>query len=138
MMALAVGRAFAFRTRRAWFLLGNPMLWIALAGVVMLVGIVVRQRAVRFLGAFLRTHVTLPEDHRLITDGPYARLRHPSDTGGLMSCVAVGNAFGSAASLLAMLVLPFAAFAYRIRVEERAPRRISVTRGDATAPGLPR
>ena len=77
MMALAVGRAFAFRTRRAWLLLGNPMLWIALAGVVMLVGIVVRQRAVRFLGAFFRTHVTLLDDHRLITDAPYARLRPP-------------------------------------------------------------
>jgi protein-S-isoprenylcysteine O-methyltransferase len=119
-MGLATWLAFTARARSWWLLPAAPVTWFAIGAAAMLAGIVVRQRAVRFLGAYFRTHVTMLDDHRLITDGPYARVRHPSYTGGLISCAGVGLALGSGASLLAMLLIPVAAFAYRIRIEERA------------------
>lgn len=119
-MGLATWLAFIARARSWWLLPGSPVTWCAIGGAAMLSGIVVRQHAVRYLGAYFRTHVTMLDDHRLITDGPYARLRHPSYTGGLISCAGVGLALGSGTSLLAMLLIPLVAFAYRIRIEERA------------------
>lgn len=119
-MGLAAFLAFGARARGQWLLPGPPLLWTVVGAMTMVAGILLRQRAVRFLGAYFRTHVTMLDDHRLITDGPYARVRHPSYTGGMLSCIAVGLSLGSAASLLAMTLIPLAAFVYRIRVEERA------------------
>lgn len=99
---------------------GAPMVWMTVGGAAVIAGIVVRQRAVRWLGIYFRTRVTLLDDHRLITDGPYARIRHPSYTGALISCAGYGLALASAASFLILAILPALALAYRIRVEEAA------------------
>lgn len=122
-MTAAVWTAFGVRSQRLGLLPGPAALWMAAGALLMLAGIVVRQRAVHFLGAYFRTHVTLLDDHRLVTTGPYARIRHPSYTGGLMSAASVGLAMGSLASLAVTVILPALAFAYRIRVEERALER---------------
>jgi protein-S-isoprenylcysteine O-methyltransferase len=75
---------------------------------------------VRTLGRFFRTHVTLLEEHRLVTDGPYRVLRNPAYTGTLATLAGLGLMQGYAFSLAAAVGPPLAAFAWRIRVEERA------------------
>ncbi len=60
------------------------------------------------------------DDHELIEDGPYRRVRHPSYTGMLVSCIGLGVAMGNMAAILLLTLLPMAGLANRIRVEERA------------------
>jgi protein-S-isoprenylcysteine O-methyltransferase Ste14 len=99
---------------------GPRIVWMVIGGAAVIVGIVVRQRAVWWLGIYFRTRVTLLDEHQLITDGPYARIRHPSYTGAFISCAGYGLALASGASFLILALLPLLALAYRIRVEEAA------------------
>ena len=119
-LVLTMWLAFTARLHSLALLPGPPLLWQTLGAALMVSGIAIRQRAVRHLGQYFRTRVTMLDDHRLITDGPYARLRHPSYIGGLLCCFAIGVALGSAVSLAAATIIPTLAFAHRIRIEERA------------------
>lgn len=119
-VAMAVAINLAVQFARVARFPGPALAWSFVGAVLMAFGIFLRQRAVRWLGQFFRTHVTLLDEHQLIEDGPYRRVRHPSYTGGLISCFALGVAIGSAASVAAMLLIPVAGFVYRIVVEERA------------------
>ena len=119
-IGLAVPLAIRFAHLRVWQFPGSPFAWLAAGAGVMLFGIIFRHRAVRWLGVYFRTRVTLLDEHKLVTEGPYARLRHPSYTGALLCCTGYGIAFGSFASALVLTILPAIALAYRIRVEEQA------------------
>jgi hypothetical protein len=61
--------------------------------------------------------------HRLVTTGPYRRVRHPSYTGALLAAVGFGVALGHWTSLLAVAAGWLPGIAYRIRIEEAALRR---------------
>jgi protein-S-isoprenylcysteine O-methyltransferase Ste14 len=56
--------------------------------------------------------------HRVVTGGPYRWLRHPSYSGGLLALFGLGLTFGNWLSALVLLILPLAAYLWRIRVEE--------------------
>jgi len=83
-------------------------------------GLVLRWTAIRTLGRFFTVTVTVREGHRVIRDGLYRYVRHPSYAGALLSFVGLAMSFGSWATFLVILVPVFAALAYRIRVEEAA------------------
>ena len=83
-------------------------------------GLVVRWTAIRTLGRFFTVKVTLREGHRVIKDGLYRYLRHPSYTGALLSFIGLAVSFASWATLIVILVPVFAAMSYRIYVEEAA------------------
>lgn len=82
-------------------------------------GISLRAMAVARLGARFVSHLYVPPDQVLITDGVYRYMRHPSETGIL--CLGFGTsvyfqsilAFLAAALVLSPLVL------YRVKKEER-------------------
>lgn len=120
--AIGLGFFVAFQAAaQHWGPLPGPRAAWMIGGTLLVVaGILYRQYAVRWLGAFFRTQVTMLDGHRLITDGPYARLRHPTYSGALLTCAGVGVVAGSGVALAAMVGLPLVAFTYRIRVEERA------------------
>lgn len=104
-----------------WWRLPGFWSWWWLAGSALVAaGIVFRARAVRHLGRHFRTHVTIMDDHELVDDGPYRRVRHPSYTGLLVSCIGLGLAMGNLVAAALLTLLPMAALANRIRVEERA------------------
>lgn len=84
------------------------------------VGLVVRWTAIRTLGRFFTVKVTLREGHRVIKDGLYRHIRHPSYTGVLLSIVGLAISFASWATLVVIVVPVFSAIAYRIHVEEAA------------------
>ena len=119
-IGLGVVLAIRFAHLGVWPLPGPAFGWLAAGGAIMIFAIAFRHRAVRWLGVYFRTKVTSLDDHKLVTDGPYARLRHPSYTGVLLCCSGYGIAFASLASALVLTILPGLALAYRIRVEERA------------------
>ena len=52
-------------------------------------GTLLRVICFRRLAKHFRFELSLQEDHKLITDGPYAIVRHPSYTGALVSVVGI-------------------------------------------------
>ena len=98
----------------------EPLFWSAIA--LIWIGMALRLWAVLTLGRFFRTSVFIQDDHRLITSGPYRRLRNPSYTGGLITFVGIGLALGNWLSLAAAVVAIMIAYGWRIRTEEEALR----------------
>ena len=98
----------------------EPLFWSSIA--LIWIGMALRLWAVLTLGRFFRTSVFIQDDHRLITSGPYRRLRNPSYTGGLITFVGIGLALGNWLSLAAAVVAIMIAYGWRIRTEEEALR----------------
>lgn len=82
-----------------------PLFWLGLA--LMAGGLALREWSIR-------------DDHRIVRDGPYRWLRHPSYTGALATFYGFALACGNWASLLVVVVPVAAVFLRRIRVEEQA------------------
>lgn len=86
--------------------------------VLMWCGMAVRLWAVRTLGPLFRTVVLIQEAHRLIDDGPYRLLRHPSYAGSLLTLAGLGLALGNWLSLLVAVLGALVGFTRRMRIEE--------------------
>ena len=95
-----------------------PLFWSAIA--LIWIGMALRLWSVITLGRFFRTSVFVHDDHRLITTGPYRRLRNPSYTGGLLTIFGIGLALGNWLSLAAAVGGVMVAYVWRIRAEEKA------------------
>jgi len=83
-------------------------------------GLLLRWWSIWTLGRFFTVQVAIASDHKLIEQGPYRLLRHPSYTGSLMMFVGFALCVGNWMTLVAMLVPVFSVFAWRIHVEEAA------------------
>lgn len=91
------------------------------AGLVMMIlGIAFRFWAVASLRSFFSYTVQIKEGHHVIESGPYRFVRHPAYAGSLLTIVGVGFALQSWGAVLLIAAVFFAAFGYRIKVEERA------------------
>ena len=87
--------------------------------VLLLAGVAVRWHAIVTLGRFFSVVVAVQPGHRVVQDGLYRHIRHPSYLGVLLALLGAGLALHNALSL-ALLVLPATlALAYRMRVEEQ-------------------
>jgi protein-S-isoprenylcysteine O-methyltransferase len=102
-----------------WLAIGVE--WLRWFGLVLMAGgLALRIYSVLWLGPMFTRFVQIIPGHRLVTDGPYRLMRHPSYTGALVALTGLGLALDSWLSLGVLVLLPGAAFLYRIRVEERA------------------
>ncbi|HEY3940960.1 MAG TPA: isoprenylcysteine carboxylmethyltransferase family protein [Acidimicrobiales bacterium] len=81
-------------------------------------GLTFRLWAVATLGRFFQPRLVVQHDHRLVTDGPYRLVRHPSYLGPILMLLGVGLVGDRWIGLAICTVLPVAAYAYRIVVEE--------------------
>ncbi|HUZ08879.1 MAG TPA: isoprenylcysteine carboxylmethyltransferase family protein [Acidimicrobiales bacterium] len=97
---------------KPWFLL---FLGVALA----LGGFALRLWAIVTLGSMFQQRLVIQDDHAIVTDGPYRLVRHPSYTGPILVFVGIGLVLGTWVGLLLSIVLPVAAYVWRISVEER-------------------
>src|SRR5579885_1724080 len=90
-------------------------------GMVLLVlGIALRQYAVRTLGKYFTLTISIQENHQIVEHGPYRWVRHPSYSGILLAVCGVGVILTNWASLLILVMSLLASILYRIPVEERA------------------
>ena len=103
--------AFQFTAHRAAFAVGVA---------VLILGALLRRHCWRMLGSSFTGDVRASADQAVVTRGAYAILRHPSYTAGILLNTGVGIALGSWASAGIQAVASFAAYSYRIAVEERA------------------
>jgi protein-S-isoprenylcysteine O-methyltransferase len=82
-------------------------------------GLVLRWTAILWLGKFFTVNVNVAEDHRVIDDGPYRLIRHPSYTGAIAAFLGFGLCTGNWLAT-AIVVIPVTwAMLRRIRLEER-------------------
>ena len=83
-------------------------------------GSALRWWSIRHLGRFFTVDVAVARDQRVVDDGPYRLVRHPSYSGLLLQFAGLALTLGSVLSLVVVLVPTFLALVYRMRVEERA------------------
>ena len=101
-------------------------------------GVVLRTGAIVTLGRFFTYDVTIQPGHRVVTTGPYRWVRHPSYAGGLVGLLGIGVALGSAAAVLALVLVPLIGVLLRIQYEERTLRSALGADYDAYAAHTPR
>ncbi len=82
-------------------------------------GLYLRFIAIRKLGHFFTTNVSIQSEHRLIIDGPYSWVRHPAYTGLIIAFAGAGFAMGDLIAIVSLTVPAFFAFNYRIDIEEK-------------------
>jgi protein-S-isoprenylcysteine O-methyltransferase len=113
----ALGLAAAFMDglvlpgRWAFLLVGVVLVWS---------GILTRVAAKRALGRFFVGAVIIQDDHRVVTEGPYAVVRHPGYAGSIVALVGLGVATANVLSILIFTGVALFVFVRTIKVEEAA------------------
>lgn len=94
--------------------------WVFYPGIfLIIIGILVRQWAILVLGGYFTTTVGVQKGQKVLDNGPYRYVRHPSYLGLFMIIVGIGLMLHSWVGIL-VLLLNGIAFGYRIHVEERS------------------
>jgi protein-S-isoprenylcysteine O-methyltransferase Ste14 len=118
---LAVVLGFVTAIAFPAFSFGERWKAVFIAGIAVWVGgTLFRWYAIRALGRFFTYDVAISKNQYVVSSGPYRWLRHPSYFGSLLAEVGFGMTLTNS---LAILVPPLClgiAYAYRIRIEERA------------------
>ncbi len=79
----------------------------------------VRWWGISSIGKFFNQRVALYEDHKLITDGAYKKIRHPLYLGDLLGFISITMILNSWGALLIILCTTMPALIYRIKIEEK-------------------
>lgn len=93
--------------------------------------------AVRTLGKQWALRARLVEDHKLITEGPYAYIRNPIYTGMLGMLIATGLAMEHWVALVIAIVIFMVGLVIRVRTEEKLLRAAFGEEFDAYAKRVP-
>jgi protein-S-isoprenylcysteine O-methyltransferase Ste14 len=94
---------------------------IYIVGVATLVaGSLLRRHCWRLLGTSFTGDVRVRPDQRIVGEGAYRFLRHPSYSAGILMNIGIGLSLGSWGSTALLAVISFVTYTYRIAVEERA------------------
>ena len=92
-----------------------------IAGLALiLAGVGIRVWAIRILGDLFTATVQIKEAHRLVREGPYRIVRHPSYLGAFMATLGCAALLQSWPGLFLAAALMLLAYHIRIKVEEEA------------------
>lgn len=118
-IAIFIGFGAAFV--QAWKFRPSLQLPLFIAGLLLLfLGSLLRRYCFRTLGKYFTGDVRADAGQPVISTGPYALVRHPSYTAGIMMFSGLGLALGSWVSFLLILIASILTYSYRVSVEERA------------------
>jgi protein-S-isoprenylcysteine O-methyltransferase Ste14 len=93
--------------------------WTVLGLVLIVFGIALRAWSVQKLGRHFTATVQLKDDHKLITKGPYAIVRHPSYSGALTAIVGSAVFLNSLVGTCVAFFFMMLAYYIRINIEEK-------------------
>jgi protein-S-isoprenylcysteine O-methyltransferase Ste14 len=82
-------------------------------------GLLIRWWAMYSLGKYFTVVVTVKAGQKLIKNGPYKYIRHPSYTGSLLVGIGLGFCLGNWIGLAVILILSYSSYLLRVKVEER-------------------
>ncbi|MGH7652379.1 MAG: methyltransferase family protein [Gemmatimonadaceae bacterium] len=120
-MWFALFFAFALSFVNVWKFSPSLRLPLFVAGVLLIVlGSSLRRYCFRTLGKYFTGDVRADVRQPVIDTGPYALVRHPSYTAGIMMFSGIGLALGSWISFLLAFLGSVLTYGYRVWVEERA------------------
>ena len=94
--------------------------WRAASLTIFVLGSSLRWWAIIHLGRFFTVDINIAQGHRVIDDGPYRAVRHPSYTGLLMQYAGWALSLNNVVALPVVLVPVFIALWHRMRDEEAA------------------
>ena len=117
---------------------GPSWAWVTAGLVVAWAGIALRGWSLLTMGTEFRRTLVEGGDRRLVTDGPFRFVRHPSYTGVLLAVGGLGLALDDRVALLALAILPAIGYVIRIRAEELELRRTFGEAYEAYADGKAR
>jgi protein-S-isoprenylcysteine O-methyltransferase len=101
------------------FLRWPRALWIvAVADLLILAGFFLRLWAIRHLGEFFTVDIGLQKEHRVVQDGPYRFVRHPSYSAGMIAMIGVACLTFNWLGFIVIVGGCLAAYLIRISVEE--------------------
>jgi protein-S-isoprenylcysteine O-methyltransferase Ste14 len=83
-------------------------------------GVFFRLLVVKYLGEFFTVNVAIKPNHKLIKNGFYRYIRHPSYTFSLITFLGLAIVLNNWVSLFLLLCPIFLAISYRISIEEKA------------------
>ena len=88
----------------------------------MLIGFILRIWSLNTLGKHFTMHLEVQEDHKVIRNGPYSIVRHPSSTGAFLTYMGTSIFLHSwYSAIIAVILLPLA-WVRRIKYEEEMLR----------------
>lgn len=98
----------------------HSWVWDRVGIGVFIFGALLRRWAIRHLGRFFTVDVSVARDQRVVDDGPYRFVRHPTYTGLLLEFLGIALTLRSIPGLSAIMVPIFLALLRRVRIEEAA------------------
>jgi protein-S-isoprenylcysteine O-methyltransferase Ste14 len=111
MLPFVVPRATLPGDRRVWFIVGV---------LTLIAGSLLRRHCFRVLGAFFTGAVMIQTGHRVVVQGAYRWVRHPSYSAAFVMYLGIALALDNWLSVVVSLAVAFPAYLYRARVEEKA------------------
>jgi protein-S-isoprenylcysteine O-methyltransferase Ste14 len=94
------------------------LFWIGLGTLV--AGSLLRRHCFRMLGSSFTGAVVVSPEQMVVERGAYRYVRHPSYTAGAIMFLGIGLALANALSIAVLMIVVFAVYGYRVRIEERA------------------
>ncbi|MFQ6002253.1 MAG: methyltransferase family protein [Candidatus Zixiibacteriota bacterium] len=86
--------------------------------ILIILGLVIRWKAIFTLRRYFTADVSILEDHKIIKTGEYKFIRHPAYAGSLVSFFGLGWALGNWVSFMIIFFPILFAFIRRIKIEE--------------------
>ncbi len=116
-LGVGLGMAVSEGARESWL---RPFTVLRHAGTALIVlGIAVRCGAVWQLRKYFTANLGVQPGQKIIKTGLFRLIRHPAYAGDMICFLGVGLAFSHPVSSALAVILPFAAFLYRMRLEEK-------------------
>ncbi|MCX7653939.1 MAG: isoprenylcysteine carboxylmethyltransferase family protein [Fervidobacterium sp.] len=87
--------------------------------IILAIGVVIRFLSIMTLGRHFTPDIGIVEDKKLVTNGLYSKIRHPSYTGEIVAFLGLALVFQHIPSSIFVFVFPAIAFVYRAFLEEK-------------------